>query len=170
MFVHAFDTLKIPVHRFRTWDIQTKVIRLSRLQISFEVKTHDLIDYQLTVGSLLPAITFMWSDQQFPGWPQFFQQELFPSVPSLADFNCTITFRSFQWTFHLNFQYANLVTPIISYCLFSNLSCARSVIHPGNCSPGLSALSWVGFNYPIYFQNLLLDLLIVLLHCTLDIN
>ena len=55
-------------------------------------KTHDLTNYQLTVGSFLPAITFMWSDWKIPGWPQFFQQQVFPSVPSLVNFNCSIIF------------------------------------------------------------------------------
>ena len=30
-------------------------------------KTHDLTEYQLTIGSFLPATTFMWSDWQIPG-------------------------------------------------------------------------------------------------------
>ena len=44
--------------------------------------TNDLTDFQLTVGSFLPAIIVMWSDRQIQGWPQFFQQKLFPSVIS----------------------------------------------------------------------------------------
>ena len=62
-------------------------------------------DYQLIVRSFLPAITFMWSDQQIPGWPQFFQQQVFPSVPFLVDFSCSIIVRSF----HLNFLCAKLL-------------------------------------------------------------
>ena len=83
-------------------------------------KTHDLTDYQLTVGSFLPSITFMWSNRQIPGWPQFFQQQFFHSVPSLVDFNCAIIFQSF----HFDFLCANLGYPIISYRLFSNLQSA----------------------------------------------
>ena len=56
-------------------------------------KTHDLTDYQLTVGSFPPAITFMWSDRQIRGWPQFFLQQLFLSVPSQFDINCVIIFK-----------------------------------------------------------------------------
>ena len=71
-------------------------------------KTHDLTQYQLTIGSFLPATTFMWSDWQIPGWPQFFQQLLFPSVPSLVNFKCAIIFQRF----HLDFLCANLASPI----------------------------------------------------------
>ena len=62
-------------------------------------KTHDLTEYQLTIGSFLPATTFMWSDWQIPEWPQLFQQFLFPSVPFLVDFKCAIIFRSFHFDF-----------------------------------------------------------------------
>ena len=44
-------------------------------------KTHDLTDNQLTVGSFLPAITFMWSDRQIPAWPQFVYRKYFPLCP-----------------------------------------------------------------------------------------
>ena len=91
----------------------------------------------------------MWSDWQIPGWPQFFQQllfetvavgnSLFPSVPSLVDFKCTIIFRSF----HLSFLCANLAVPLVPYHLFSNFCFARHMIHPGNCNPAPSS---VGFN------------------------
>ena len=42
-----------------------------------------------------------------------------------------------------------------SHPLFSNLRCASRMIHPGNCSP---APSPVGFNRPIIYQSLLLEL------------
>ena len=32
----------------------------------------------------------MWSDPQFPWWPQFFQKQVFSSVPFLVYFNCAI--------------------------------------------------------------------------------
>ena len=83
-------------------------------------KTHDLTDYQLTVGIFLPAITFIWSDRQIPGWPQFFQQQFFHSVPSLIDFSCAIIF----WSFHFDFLCANLAELIISYRLLLNLQSA----------------------------------------------
>ena len=83
----------------------------------------------------------MWNDRQIPGWPQFHQQWLLPSMPSLVDFKCAIIFRSF----HLDFLCANLAVPIISYRLFSNLRCSRHMIHPGNCSPAPSSVS---FNCP----------------------
>ena len=79
-------------------------------------KTHDLTDYQLNIGSFLPAITFMWSDRQIPRWPQFFQQPLFPSVPSLVDFNRAIISR--LGSFHIDFLCAHLATPVLSYRFF----------------------------------------------------
>ena len=78
--------------------------------------TRILTDYQLTIGSFLPAITFMWSDRQIPGWPRFFQQQIFPSVPSLVDFNSAIISRSF----HLDFLCASLAASITSCSLLSN--------------------------------------------------
>ena len=89
---------------------------------SEHTKTDDLTDYQLTSGSFLLAITFMWSDLKIPGWPQFFQQELFPSEPSLVDFNRAIIFRSF----HVDFLNANLAMPIIS-CLYFQIFAAPVV-------------------------------------------
>ena len=74
IFVQAFDTLEIPKHRFGTQDTLKKVICLSILQAFFSFscnaifrwiwtyETHDLNDCQLTVGSFVPAISFMWSD------------------------------------------------------------------------------------------------------------
>ena len=70
MFVQAFDTLKIPEHRFGTRETLRKVICLSISQALFLLlyhfhmnmniyETHDLTNYQLTVGSFLPAITFI---------------------------------------------------------------------------------------------------------------
>ena len=95
--------------------------------------THDLTDNELTVGSFVLAISFMWSCRQLPEWPQFFQQQSFPSVPSLANFYRAIIFRRF----HIDFLRANLATPIILYRLFSNIRCARrwskleiAVLHP----------------------------------------
>ena len=126
MFAHAFDTLKIPDHRFGTRDTPKKVICLSVSQGPFSCyaifkwiwtyKTHDLTDYQLNIGSFLPAITFMWSDRQIPRWPQFFQQPLFPSVPSLVDFNRAIISR--LGSFHIDFLCAHLATPVLSYRFF----------------------------------------------------
>ena len=107
-------------------------------------KTHDPIDYQLTIGSFLTAITFMWSDRQIPGWPQFFQQQIFPSVPSMVDFKIAIIFRRF----YLDFLCAYLAAAIISYHLFSNFRCARHIIHPENCSPAPYS---AGLNCPIIF-------------------
>ena len=161
-FVQVLDTLKIPVRCFGTRDTLKKVTCLILSYTLFLLlchfiwiwtyKTHDLTDHQLIVRSFLPAITFMWSDWQIPGWPQFFQQRLFPSVPSLVDFKCAIIFRRF----HLDFLCANLATPIISYHLISNLQFASQVIHPGNCSPAPSSGS-VGFNSPIISQSLVLE-------------
>ena len=60
-FVQVFDTLKIPVHCFGTWD--TKVFRkhfffcYAIFTWIWTFTTYDLTDYQLTVGSFLPAIT-----------------------------------------------------------------------------------------------------------------
>ena len=113
-------------------------------------KTHDLTDYQLNIGSFLPAITFMWSDRQIPRWPQFFQQQLFPSVPSLVDFNRAIISR--LGSFHIDVCSFGHACPFIPF--FSNLRCARRMIHPGNCS---AAPSLVCFNRPIVFQSLLLE-------------
>ena len=60
-------------------------------------KTHDLADCQLqvNVGNSLPTITFMWIDRQVPGWPRFYQQQLFPSVPSLVESFHSVCFRIF---------------------------------------------------------------------------
>ena len=81
-------------------------------------ETHDLTNYQLTVGSFLPEITFLWSDQRIPGWPQFFQQQLFPYLLSIVDFNCTIYF----WSFHLDFMCANLDAPItVCFWIFASI-------------------------------------------------
>ena len=141
-FVQVFDTLKIPVHCFGTWD--TKVICLSVSQALFLLLCH--FHMNLNIHNLwlnwLPTYcwqfstsnhpaTFMWSDWQIPGWPQFFQQQFFHSVPCLVNFNCAIIFRSF----HFDFVCAILAEPIISYSSFSNLQSAHRMIHPGNCSP-----------------------------------
>ena len=157
MFVQAFDALKIQEHRFGT--VEPEILRKSWFAWAFRerffscyaiftwiwtYKTHDLTEYQLNIGSFLQATTFMWSDWQIPGWPQFFQKRLFPSAPSLVHFKCAIIFQSF----HLDFLCANLAAPIISYHLFSNFRFARHMIHPGNCSPVPSS---VGFNSPIIF-------------------
>ena len=66
MFVQAFDTLKTPEHRFRTRDTLNKLICLSEHYFScyanftwiWTYNSHELTDYQLTVGSFLPVITF----------------------------------------------------------------------------------------------------------------
>ena len=91
-FMQVFDTLKIPVHCFGTRDNLKKVICLILSYTRFLLlchfiwiwtyKTHELTDHQLIVHSFLPAITFMWSDWQIPGLPQFFQQQVFPSLPA----------------------------------------------------------------------------------------
>ena len=51
-----------------------------------------------------------------------------------VDFNRVIIFRSF----HHDFLYANLATPITSYRFFSNLRCAGHLIHSGNSIPASS--------------------------------
>ena len=64
------------------------------------------------------GITFLWSDQRIPGWPQFFQQQLFPYLLSIVDFNCTIYF----WSFHLDFMCANLDAPItVCFWIFASI-------------------------------------------------
>ena len=92
----------------------------------------------------------MWSYPQIPGWPHFFQQQFFDSVPSLVDFNCSIIFRSF----HFDFMCAYLAEPLISYPLFLNLQRASRMIHLGNWSPAPSS---VGFNSLIISQHLLFE-------------
>ena len=47
----------------------------------------------------LQIINLPWSDQRISGWPQFFQKQLFPSVPSLVYFEYATIFRSFQLSF-----------------------------------------------------------------------
>ena len=79
-----------------------------------------------------------------------FQQQLFPSVPSIVDFNCAIIFRSV----HLDFLCAYLAALITSYLLFSNLRCAHCMIHAGNCS---LAPSPVVVNRPNISRSLLLE-------------
>ena len=69
MFVQAFDTLKILEHCSGTKDTLKKVIYLCILQglflllcnfhMNLNIQTHDLTDYQLTVGSFLWVLTFM---------------------------------------------------------------------------------------------------------------
>ena len=100
-FSHAFDTLKIPAHRseLETRDIFWKKwfdwTTFRKLFFSCYAnftwiqthKTHDLTDDELTVGSFLPAIALMRGDRRIPGWSQFFQPQLFPFLPSLADFD-----------------------------------------------------------------------------------
>ena len=116
-------------------------------------KTHDLPDYQLTVGSFLPAITYMWSDRQIKGDLNSSNSNNFPpcpALPSQVDFNRAIIFRCFQF----DFLCANLATPITSYRLFSNLRCAGHMIHSGNCSPVPSP---VGFNRTVISQSLLFE-------------
>ena len=128
MFVYASDKLKIPVHCSGTGYTLKQVIcpALARTfslirQFSLESEHTKPIIWALTSLIVKPAITFMSSDWQIPGWPQFFQQQLFLSVPSLVDFNGAIIFGSFP----LDFLCANVVTPVNSYPLFSNLPCAR---------------------------------------------
>ena len=65
-FVQAFESLKIPVCSFGTWDTLKKVICLSISQALFPMlymnlnvqnyKTHNLTDHQLAVYKFLPAI------------------------------------------------------------------------------------------------------------------
>ena len=60
----------------------------------------------LAVGSFLPAITFMWSEWQIPGWlwwPQFFQQQLFSSVPVCPPWQILITL--FSWFFKISISF-----------------------------------------------------------------
>ena len=81
MLVQAFDALKIPEHRFGLWKrwIVWAFLECSCYAIFtwiWTYKTHDLADYQLTIGSFLPATTFMCSNWQIPVWSQFFQQRL----------------------------------------------------------------------------------------------
>ena len=68
----------------------------------------------------------MWSHRQIPGWPQFFQQQVFPSVPFLVNFNCAIICQSFHLNVHVLIrQHQSLYTvrflisaaPIIWYIL-----------------------------------------------------
>ena len=131
-FIQVFNTSKIPVPCFGTkilwkrWFARAFCKHFSFCYAIFvwiwTYKTHDLTDYQLTnvtIGSFLQATTLMWSDWQIPGWPQFFQQQVFPSVPSLVHFNSAIVFQSF----HLDFLCDDLAAPITSYCLFSNFHC-----------------------------------------------
>ena len=91
MFVHAFDTLKIPVQKVmlleRSWTFRSFFFCHAIFTWIWIYKTHDLTDDKLTVGSFVQAIAFMWSNWQIPGWLQFIQKKLFPFVPSLADFN-----------------------------------------------------------------------------------
>ena len=122
-------------------------------------KTHDLTVYQLIVSSSLPAITFMESDQQIPGWLHFFQQQSFPSVPSLqvpSQFQLHYYFEASTSIVYVLFrpQCHSATTLIISYCWFWNLCYASQMISPGNCNP---APFQVGFNSPIIFQSLLLE-------------
>ena len=133
IFIQAFDTLKITEHRFGTRDTLKQVDAWAFCKHFFSCyalfrwiwtnETYDLADYQLAVGSFLRAITFMWSGQRIPGRLQFFQQRLFPSqaVPSLLYFEWTIII---FLSFHVDFLYASLAAPIISYLLFSNLRCS----------------------------------------------
>ena len=85
----------------------------------------------------------MWSDPQFPWWPQFFQKQVFPSVPFLVYFNCAIISK---------------FPPLFSVCWLgsaNHIVClqififARRRIHPGNCSP---APSPVGFNRSTFLK------------------
>ena len=73
-------TLKITKHCFETRDTLEKVICLCILQAFFLLLSQFYmnLNYWLTVGSFLQAITFMWNDLRIPRWPQFFQQRLFP--------------------------------------------------------------------------------------------
>ena len=71
----------------------------------------------------------------------------FPLCPPLSTSIARLFFKV-----HLNFLRTHSAAPITSYRLFSNLRCARSMIHPGNCS---LAPSPGGVNRPIISQSLL---------------
>ena len=79
-FMQVFDTSKIPVHclswpgysekRWFAWPVRTHLFFCYAIFTwIWTYKTHDLPDYQLTIGSFLQAITFMWSYRQIPEWP-----------------------------------------------------------------------------------------------------
>ena len=127
MFVDAFDTLKIPENLF-----EGRFILLCHFHRNLKIQNSWL--YWLSTFRWLPATTFVWSDRQIPGWPQFFQQQVFSSVPSLVDFNRTI------FEVSTSILCANVATPITSYRLFSSLCRSRRMAHPRNCSPAPSPL------------------------------
>ena len=55
----------------------SKALFLLLCQFSINLNTQntdDLTDHELTVGSFVLAIAFMWSYRKLPEWPQFFQQ------------------------------------------------------------------------------------------------
>ena len=111
VFVHAFDTLKIPEHRFGTQ--HKKVIYLSVLQGLFSCSvmqfSHESEHLKLMTSLIINLPLAVFYRQSFSCevidksqgdfnssnsryFPQFFQQQVFPE--SLVDFNCAIIFRN----------------------------------------------------------------------------
>ena len=120
-FAQVFYTLKIAVHCFGTRHTLKKVICLILSSALVLLLCHFHNDLNIQNSSPTPTwlSTYHWqfstcnhfhaklttnpSLYRFPGWPRFFQQQVFPFVPSMVDFKCTVIFRNF----HLDFLCAN---------------------------------------------------------------
>ena len=121
-----------------TYSCQWAQLCVLDMQPGQNYKTQNLTAYQLTFGSFLKAITFMWSNPLITGWPQFFP--LGPPWP--ISLNWAIIFRSF----HLDFLCANLAMPIISHSFFRIF--AEPVIwsvrfRPGQLRTCPSSMPWI---------------------------
>ena len=101
MFVQAFDTLKIQEHCFGTRDSLKKVICMSILQALFLLLCQLHINLHIRTNHWLSTYCRQFSTRNHFHVKWLTNRrvtsilQIFPSVPSLVDFSCSIIFRSF---------------------------------------------------------------------------
>ena len=123
MFVHAFYTLKIPVHRSGTRDTLKKVIAdfgkhficcYTIFTWIWTCTTHDLADHQLIVGSYPLANPSMERPKLCWRWSQFTQKAIVSFVPFKLP-SCEF-FKIFRWfvQIRLLMRWLKLLMSIVS--------------------------------------------------------